>query len=285
LPIANIIPDEFYINSFTFDSIIKKPATMDKVKICFIFLLIAGFVSFGFAPGREYYELRIYTLKDKSQEEKVEQFLKDAYIPALHRAGVKKVGVFKPLESDTTYGKRIFVLIPYASIEQMNKMPGVLAKDKAMASGGSSYLDAPYDNPPYARMQTILMQAFTGHPQLAAPKLTSPVTERVYELRSYEAHTEKIYDNKVKMFNDGDEVGLFNRLGFNAVFYGEVIAGPRMPNLMYMTTFENQESRDAHWKSFREDPQWKTLSAMPEYQHNVSKADIFFLRPTSYSDI
>ncbi len=68
-------------------------------------------------------------------------------------------------------------------------------------------------------------------------------------------------------------------------FYGEVIAGSRMPNLMYMTTFENMASREKHWDSFRNDPEWKTLSAMPKYQKNVSKSDIIFLRPTDYSDI
>jgi hypothetical protein len=78
------------------------------------------------------------------------------------------------------------------------------------------------------------------------------------------------------MFNAGDEIGLFNRLGFNAVFYGEVLSGARMPNLMYMTTFENQASRDAHWKAFVDDPQWKKLSTMPEYQKNVSRIEIFF---------
>ena len=86
------------------------------------------------------------------------------------------------------------------------------------------------------------------------------------------------------MFNDGDEIGLFKRLGFNAIFYGEVLAGAKMPNLMYMTSFENMDERNAHWKSFVDDPQWKKLVAMPEYQHNVSHIDIMFLRPTDYSD-
>jgi hypothetical protein len=116
------------------------------------------------------------------------------------------------------------------------------------------------------------------------PSLTNPRTERIYELRSYESPTEKIYKNKVQMFNEGDEVGLFRRLGFNAVFYAEVISGRRMPNLMYMTTFADQASHDAHWKSFGEDPYWKKLSAMPEYQHNVSKINIYLYRPTDYSD-
>ncbi len=62
--------------------------------------------------------------------------------------------------------------------------------------------------------------------------------DRAYELRSYESPTEKLYWNKVEMFNKGDEIGLFKRLNFNAmVFYGEVVAGSRMPNLMHLTDF------------------------------------------------
>jgi hypothetical protein len=86
------------------------------------------------------------------------------------------------------------------------------------------------------------------------------------------------------MFNEGGEVGLFKRLNFNAVFYAQVLAGNKMPNLMYMTTFENMQDREAHWKAFGDDPFWKKLSSLPEYQHNVSHADIIFLHPVAYSD-
>jgi hypothetical protein len=238
------------------------------------------------APKREYYEIKVYHITSKAQEERVDQFLKTAYLPALHRAGISKVGVFKPAASDTTnYGKRIFVLTPFNSLEQFSKLPETLQKDKQFESAGTAYLNAPYNDLPYARIETILLYAFTGMPQLEVPKHATAVNERVYELRSYEGHTEKIFQNKVKMFNDGDEVGLFKRLGFNAVFYAEVIAGCRMPNLMYMTTFPNKASRDEHWKAFQTDPQWKTLSGMAEYKNNVSKIDIYFLNPTEYSDI
>jgi hypothetical protein len=53
--------------------------------------------------------------------------------------------------------------------------------------------------------------------------------------------SEKKYWKKVEMFNEGGEIDLFSRLNFNAVFYAEVISGPTMPNLMYMTSFENME--------------------------------------------
>lgn len=86
------------------------------------------------------------------------------------------------------------------------------------------------------------------------------------------------------MFNEGGEISLFKRLNFNAVFYAEVLSGSRMPNLMYMTTFENRAARDTLWKTFFADPEWKTLSALPEYQRNVSRSEIIFLRPTDYSD-
>ena len=123
-------------------------------------------------------------------------------------------------------------------------------------------------------------------PVHAAPgALQGPAAERIYELRSYEGPTEKYFANKVRMFNQGGEIELFNRLGFNAVFYASVISGAHMPNLMYMTIFDNMTAREAHWKAFGDDPFWKKLSALPEYQHNVSHIDIVFMHPTAYSDL
>ncbi len=97
---------------------------------------------------------------------------------------------------------------------------------------------------------------------------------------------EKLHYNKVQMFNRGGESELFfKKLGFNAVFYASVLSGSHMPNLMYMTSFDNKTARDQHWKTFGDDPFWKQLSGSPEYQHNVSKADILFLHPTDFSDL
>lgn len=255
-----------------------------SVKLSFVSLLMLIAVTVQAAP-REFFELRIYHFKTVDQQTRTENYLEKALLPALHRAGIKMAGVFKPLETDTTYGKQLYVLIPHTSLDNFVNLEVTLAKDKVYKTEGKDYIDAIFDNPPYSRFQTILLKSFSGMPQLAAPDLKNPVNERVYELRSYEGHTEKIYRNKVAMFNAGDEIGLFKRLGFNAVFYGEVLSGSQMPNLMYMTSFENKEARDAHWKAFVDDPQWKKLVAMPEYQKNVSKIEITFLRPTSYSDL
>ncbi len=234
--------------------------------------------------SREFYEIKLYHFTTTAQEEILDQYLSEAYIPALHKAGVKSIGAFKPLGNDTAADKRLYVLIPLRSMEQLLTLPQQLQKDAGYTSAAKAYADAVYNNSPYTRMESIILRAFRLAPQSAIPRLKSSKEERVYELRSYESPTEKLYWNKVQMFNEGGEISLFKRLGFNAVFYGEVIAGSRMPNLMYMTSFENLADRNAHWQTFRDDAEWKQLSAKPEYKNNVSGNETILTRPTAYSD-
>jgi hypothetical protein len=240
-----------------------------------------------FAPKQEFYNIKVYQLKTKEQQERVEKFLKTAFLPALHRVGIPQVGVFTAVDNDTAAIRRVYVLIPFHSLEDFVKLPGSLEKDKQYLEDGKDYLDATYNEPAYVRIESILLQAFPGMPVHQAPDAirSLPASERIYELRSYEGPSEKYFSNKVQMFNQGDEIGLFKKLGFNAVFYASVISGAHMPNLMYMTSFENKAARDEHWKSFGSDPFWKKLSAQPEYQHNVSHIDDTFLHPTDFSDL
>lgn len=242
----------------------------------------------AYAGKGEFYQIKVYRLKSEVQEQKVDRFLQNAYLPALHRAGISKVGVFKPIVREAKQAEDqnvIYIFIPFKSYDQFSKLEQRLTKDALFQDAGKEYLDALFSEPPYERIESILLNAFEKSPSFNLPQLKGPMKDRVYELRSYEGHTEKISKNKIQMFNKGDEVGLFKRLNFNAVFYAEVVSGSRMPNLMYLTTFENKADRDAHWDAFGKDDYWKKLVAMPEYAHNVSKNDTRLLYPTDYSDI
>lgn len=243
------------------------------------FLSISLFAQKG---NRDFYELRIYHIENANQESQIDSYLEKALLPALHRNGIAKVGVFKPIASQADAGKKVYVFIPYFSMGVYSEMEGKLAKDQIYQTAGSAYINAPFDNPPYQRIETAFLQAFTGHPRFTASNLTGPKKDRVYELRSYESPTEKLYKQKVRMFNEG-EMDIFTKLDFNPVFYGEVIAGASMPNLMYMTTFSNMESRDAHWDKFRSDPDWERMKVMPEYQNIMNKNDQRLLYPAEYS--
>ena len=87
------------------------------------------------------------------------------------------------------------------------------------------------------------------------------------------------------MFNEGGEIDIFDKLNFNAVFYGEVLSGSTMPNLVYMTSFPDRATRDEYWNIFRADPDWAELRVVEYYANTVSKNNTYFLYPTDYSDI
>lgn len=274
-----------------FQRLIFNLLIMKNIFLAFLLLLhfcvqATPFLPIPHPPKQEFYTIRIYQLRTSEQESRVEKFLQTAFLPALHRLRISEVGVFKPIGNDTAAIRRIYVLIPMTSIDQLTSLPASLDKDARFMADGKDYLEASSDNPPYVRTESILLQAFPDMPLHAIPTaLQGPHDQRIYELRSYEGPTEKYYSNKVRMFNEGGEIPLFKRLGFNAVFYASVIAGGHMPNLMYMTSFDNLASRDQHWKTFGDDPSWKQLAAAPEYQHNVSHVDIVLLHPAPYSDL
>lgn len=235
--------------------------------------------------ARDYYQIKVYTIKNATQEATVDKYLKDAFIPAMHRAGVKDIGVFKPIADDPAVGTKIFVFIPLKNLGDFEKLNDKLESDKKYQTAGADYINAKYDNPPYERIESILIKAFSKQPSYFVPKHATPRSEQIYELRSYEGATEKIWKKKVEMFDEAGEMEVFQALKFNEVFYGEVISGSRMPNLMYMTSFKDMKTHDDLWGAFGSHPIWVKLKDMEEFKNTVSHIDKYLMHPTDYSDI
>jgi len=256
-----------------------------------IFRLTAIIFSFMFLSNNSYskainkmiFQFRIYHLKDEKQVRITDSFLQHAFVPALHRFGIKNIGVFKPLANDTATDKKIYVLIPFTSLDQWMKIDDRLHSDPSFQKDGAAFLHADAAAPPFQRMESILLNAFDGQPGMDLPKEKNP--DRVFELRSYESPTDHLADTKRAMFNN-DEMEIFMRLGFNPVFYGEVISGSQMPNLMYMPIFKSVDDRNAQWKVFGNDAKWKEISVDPKYENKVSVShiDSILMRSTPYSD-
>jgi hypothetical protein len=231
-----------------------------------------------------FYEIKVYRISGPDQESKMDAFLKDAYIPAVHRAGIKTVGVFKPIETDTAFGKFVYVFLPFNTVNEYFDLEGKLNNDAVYKDAGKAFLDAPVKEAPYIRYESIFMRAFSGMPAFKVYTYATPASERIYELRSYESATEAKAASKIHMFNEGGEIGIFEKVGSNAVFYAQVLFGSLKPRLMYMTTYADMKSHDDHWNAFRAHPDWTALKAKPEYTGNTSKTNAYLLHPTSYSD-
>ena len=259
--------------------------------VCIIFSFLLLFQNIYSKPTMPYsrqtnndiFQIQVYHLKNNEQVKATDDFLQTALLPALHHFGIKNIGVFKPIANDTANDKLIYVLIPYSSVDQWVKINDRLNADASYKSSGEKFLHADSKNPPFVRLESILLQPFSGQTFLKIPKGKN--AERVFELRSYESPTWHLADKKRAMFNK-DEMNIFKRLGFDPVFYGEVISGSRMPNLMYMPIFKSVEDRNAQWKVFGNDPKWKEISADPFNENNVSvnHIDSMLMHSTEYSD-
>jgi hypothetical protein len=255
----------------------------DFVKTAFVSAAAAAFNSSSAVAqpasatsAHEYYELRLYHLRQGAMQKRFDEYLKNAAVPALNRAGVSTVGVFNVMVGPDS--PTVYVLLPHKDLASFATLSERLSRDEEYIK--SEGVNAPASDPIYVRMESSLMVAFEGLPQLVVP----PKKGRMFELRTYESHSKKANKKKIEMFNKG-EIEIFKRTGLAPVFFGETLIGSKMPNLTYMLTFDDMAARDKNWAAFVADPEWKKLNSIPEYATAVSNISNLLLRPASYSQI
>ena len=229
---------------------------------------------------RAYYELRRYEIETPEQKAGFDKFAAEALIPALNRLGVKPVGVFYP-EKDLS---PIYVLIPHKSLESFGLLTEQLSQDQEFQKAGAAFVDAPADKPAFKNLETQVMMAFEGMPQLETPVSGEG---RVFQLRTYESPSVKTGLKKIEMFNTA-EIKIFRKVGLHPVFFGRTLAGNKMPNLTYMLVFKDMEEQQANWKKFGAVPDWQ--KAFKESHKNGVIVDQTQLKsqnlvPTDYSPI
>jgi len=231
--------------------------------------------------GQEFYELRVYTLKNETRQKLVEDYYSTAAIPALNRSGSKNIGVFTELKP--AGNTKLFVIIPFKSLDDFLSVNDKLAADKIYNQAGAAYITAPATEPAYDRIESSLLRAFAHMPVIKVPEKKS----RLFELRRYESAGELAGIKKIEMFNSLGEIEIFKRVGLTPVFFGETLIGGSRPNLTYMLTYDDMDEHNKNWKLFGSDPEWKKISAMPEYADAkiVSCITSTFLVPAACSQV
>jgi len=231
------------------------------------------------ASPRQFFEWRQYHLRTGANRNLVGNFFKNVGIAALNRMGVNPVGVFTPVYGPSK--PTLHVLLVHNSLVSVLNSSAQLLADPEVREKGAAFLNASLAEPAYVRFESSLLLAFSQMPRLEVPASK----ERIFELRIYESHSAKAGKKKVEMFNEGGEIAIFKKTGLNPVLFGETIIGPNMPNLHYMLAFKDMAERDQRWQTFRDDPDWKKLSADPAYKDTVSNITDLILRPADYSQI
>jgi hypothetical protein len=233
--------------------------------------------------GREFYELRVYEMPTGNRKTVLNDYLAKAAIPAWGRLGIGPVGVFNVVSGANAL--LLYALVPYPDLEAFVSAPAKMAADAEYHKAAADYLGASIDNPAYTRYESWLLRAFPNVPKLRLPAETAEKKPRIFELRTYESHSEAAALKKIEMFNEGGEITLFDRVGLRSVFFGQTLAGHRQPNLVYMTVHADMAAREKVWDVFRNDDGWKKLSGDPAFANTVSATTIVFLRPAAYSQI
>ena len=239
--------------------------------------LIAFLSCINLFGQKEIYELRTYELFQSSNFKNFNTYFKDHFIPTLNDQGIENIGVFQEVSEDLP--RKIYVFIPYKDMETYQKTRNTMAGDLTLQKTSAEL--NPLSNPMFNRYQTSLYVAFDGMSKLFKPDNKN----RFFELRTYESHSEAAYRRKVNMFNEG-ELELFEELDFGSVFFGDKIAGDRMPCLTYMLSFESLEERNENWGQFSNHPTWAKLKSDPAYKDSCcSSITRAFLTPMPYSQL
>lgn len=231
---------------------------------------------------QEYYELRIYRMDDYDKQVVAENYLENALLPALNRMGIKNVGVFTNQGDENDHS--VFVLIPFPTIDKFALLNQTLAEDTTYQTDAASYFERSIKDPVYQRIESRFLKAFKGMPVMEIPAVSQNKTDRIFELRLYESHTEDHARRKVKMFNEG-EIQIMRDTKMGPVFFGETLIGPDAPNLIYMLSSSDESSHKQHWKDFLAHPEWKRIKVLEEYKDTVSKIQKWMLKPTDYSQL
>jgi hypothetical protein len=125
---------------------------------------------------------------------------------------------------------------------------------------------------------TVLAAMLCTANLLAAEK--QPDT-RCYELRTYYANEGRL-DDLNTLFRD-HVIKLFEKHGMTLVGFWMPLDNPDR-KFYYMLSYPNREAREAAWKAFRADPEWKGANAAANKESKLlSKHDIIFLHATDYS--
>ena len=145
-----------------------------------------------------------------------------------------------------------------------------------------------------AAVATLFAAAVAMMPTGAADAQPSPAATtppaatsggRVFEMRKYYALPGRLEALNARFRNHTTK--LFEKHGMENIGYWVPTDGPEAGRvLVYLLAYPSLEAKDAAWKGFRDDPEWKTVREASEKDGKiVEKIESTILSATDYSAI
>ncbi len=233
---------------------------------------------------REFYQLRRYHLKRGEELTLTQNYFREALIPAATRMGMGPIGVFA-----VTYGPLIptyYVLIPGRSLSTLVEMDLHLRRDEEFLQAAAPFWNATEANPPFQRVEVSLMAAFEDWPRLTPPAASAAKGRRIFQMRTYESPSDGEHVTKLAMFKGG-EYAIFKEYGLHPLFFGDMLIGPRMPQMTYMLSYHDINELATKWHAEIHSEAWIKLSTGKRFgfDHIVENVTNLLLEPLDCSQI
>jgi hypothetical protein len=229
-------------------------------------------------PPTPYIEILTFRLHFGRQSDHLLAWLEKRVLPLLekHRGG--PVGFFSVEVG--THVPAVVEILSYPSLAEMEASWERISTD---ADWPAALADLEKDGPGFFRADAVLLRATQFSPPLKATAPSDPA-HKIYELRFYEASTERQLGYMHDRFAEG-EIDVFHKCGIHPVLYADTVLGPNMPNMGYLIPFESEAHREQAWTAFRAHPDWKKvadefLRRSGELARNISST---ILAPASFS--
>lgn len=224
---------------------------------------------------KEIYEWRVYTLNNDGQA--LDSFYQETLIPAYQRQHIL-VAAFKPYKPEEKEMR--YCLFIYPDMATYHQVKRAIWQDPIFVKAAQPFYEATAPSPLYINFETYLCEAFDKIP---VHRKADPCRS-LFEIRLYWSPNEEANQRKVRMFNR-DEIDIFDKVGIHSICYGEILAGPRMPALLYLTWYKDEASRAEAWHKFGQHPDWLRIRDMEEYANTATNNQSIFLTPMPYSQL
>ena len=205
-------------------------------------------------PAIGLYELRIYTAAP-GKAAALDARFRDHTIGLFQKHGMMPIGFFHvAAQPGQTLDNRLFYVMGYKDRAARDASWTAFAADPEWKQ---VYADSQKDGSLTTKIENIFLSPTDYSPKLNTKPSAAP---RHFELRTYTVMPGRLEDLHTR-FRD-HTLRIFAKHGMTNFLYWRPVADqPAMTDKMvYMLAFPNQEARNASWKAFGADPEWKTVS-------------------------
>lgn len=238
----------------------------------------------GAAAGEQktkYYVLENFFLKNGTQPGRINEFMRDALLPALNKVHTGPKIFMEALVAP--HMPQFALILGLRSLEELSSLEAALWKEEELVKAAEAWEAHP--EPPCEHASAALLEVTDYSPEIV-PLDPPPKTPRIFELRTYHSPTYRQLKALHERFA-GPEIKIFRRCGVHPLLYSSTLFGANKPNLTYLIPFDSLAAREKAWAAFAADPEWIKVRKESIEKHGqiTSVIQMSLFRATAYSPI